>query len=817
MAEQVVIEFGAETSGLDKVIDLMEHLGQITKEDATKFRKLNDEINKANKDIVSTAKSAKDLAGNLDDAGNAGKKAGEEVKKGAEKAEKSVQKLSSSMKDLGKVLLAAFAVKSFAEFAHKSVEIAKEVEQSEARLLLALGNREGLTKRLLSQAKELSDVTGVSDKAITKQQIFLAQQGRTADQIDKTIKAAIRLSKVTGEDLSSAVERLDGTLEGNIRGLEKLDDRFKGLTKAQLESGAAVDLVNEKYSGVLELQTESEKATNRYANAIEDLELTFGRFILKATPAIEFLSAIIERLDTLSKSDRDIEININTKETNGAVENALKDFEASRNAYEKIGKSSEEAITLALQDEISVRDKLILGLDKKTQARQILIFAAQKEALKENAQAELDALTANDAARAEAARKAQEEKDRAAKKALDALRKAQSEEERIRKEIFTHQQQLNRESAAETSKLQVLELKKQEQLEIQAINNAYIAKGDFSKAAEIKLQQDLLKIRIEYLEKEALLFEDDKVKQAEIANQIIALKTEISKKDIDITKATEDEKTRIAEEAAKKRAKLQEDVFEGLRAGSALFTQLADNFAAASERQIDAINEQLNVQLDAYDQETKANDDSFQRKTITEIEYRRKQQEILKQKELAEAEASRKSAELRKKEYTAKKLAAMFEIIVNTAAAVAEALPVIPLSILVGALGAAQLAFVASQPVPKFGFNKGTLSVPGTGTSDTVHAMLTPGEAVIPRDKNIAYRPSISAMFHGKISPKDMNDLVNWKLSGGAMHHSAAPIDYEKLASAIVWNMNIHGKKGVKILNWNEAPYFGNSPYSRQG
>ena len=48
------------------------------------------------------------------------------------------------------------------------------------------------------------------------------------------------------------------------------------------------------------------------------------------------------------------------------------------------------------------------------------------------------------------------------------------------------------------------------------------------------------------------------------------------------------------------------------------------------------------------------------------------------------------------------KALAIFQAIVSTSRAVAEALPNIPLSILVGAAGAIQIAAIASQPVPKF-------------------------------------------------------------------------------------------------------------------
>lgn len=72
----------------------------------------------------------------------------------------------------------------------------------------------------------------------------------------------------------------------------------------------------------------------------------------------------------------------------------------------------------------------------------------------------------------------------------------------------------------------------------------------------------------------------------------------------------------------------------------------------------------------------------------------------------ARAEIERQYDERRKQiqnqEARQKKAMALFDITVDTASAVVRALPNIPLSIAIGALGAAQLAFVASQQTPQF-------------------------------------------------------------------------------------------------------------------
>lgn len=75
-----------------------------------------------------------------------------------------------------------------------------------------------------------------------------------------------------------------------------------------------------------------------------------------------------------------------------------------------------------------------------------------------------------------------------------------------------------------------------------------------------------------------------------------------------------------------------------------------------------------------------------------------------------EAELDEKRKEMDAKQAKREKKLRIFEATVNTAAAVVEALPNIPLSILVGATGAAQIAAIASEPVPEYatgGFTNG--------------------------------------------------------------------------------------------------------------
>lgn len=75
-----------------------------------------------------------------------------------------------------------------------------------------------------------------------------------------------------------------------------------------------------------------------------------------------------------------------------------------------------------------------------------------------------------------------------------------------------------------------------------------------------------------------------------------------------------------------------------------------------------------------------------------------------------DANLEEKREEMAAKQAEREKRLRIFEATINTAAAVVEALPNIPLSILVGAAGAAQIAAIASEPVPEYaegGYTRG--------------------------------------------------------------------------------------------------------------
>jgi hypothetical protein len=132
-------------------------------------------------------------------------------------------------------------------------------------LLDVLDGNKATQRELIDLAKERSGSTKDSRLEIEQAEKFLAIQGRTPEQIRKTILAAQDLAVVTGQTLEKAVEDLDVTMVGWLaKGLQKLSSQFKDLSKEPLYHGAAIDIVAKKYNGLAE----------------EEMKTTEGRLVM---------------------------------------------------------------------------------------------------------------------------------------------------------------------------------------------------------------------------------------------------------------------------------------------------------------------------------------------------------------------------------------------------------------------------------------------------------------------------------------------------------------------------------------------------------
>lgn len=143
------------------------------------------------------------------------------------------------------------------------------------------------------------------------------------------------------------------------------------------------------------------------------------------------------------------------------------------------------------------------------------------------------------------------------------------------------------------------------------------------------------------------------------------------------------------------------------------------------------------------------------------------------------------------------KKAALFSATLSAASAILNALNTKPTSAVPAAvalasiLSALNIARIAATPIPQF--KKGTLNV-GGGSLDVdggMHAVIHRGEAIIPKDRNKEYHPTIKALYNRQIKASEINAFVQSKLSGKIENRVSADIDVNKLSRAFNKNKTV--------------------------
>lgn len=282
---------------------------------------------------------------------------------------------------------------------------------------------------------------------------------------------------------------------------------------------------------------------------------------------------------------------------------------------------------------------------------------------------------------------------------------------------------------------------------------------------------------------------------AEVKDPDLDSETDRFIKEFETKKDRESEFTDWLAEENKKRAENAQDYrAEDLQQESNHQERKRELISAGVDGFLDILNGFNQLRIQQIDQELQANEMARNREL-----------------ELAEGNVERQKAinkkydeersKLRTKQVQAQKQQSIFEAVVNTARAVAEALPNIPLSILAGAIGAAQIAFIAAQPIPKFAKGVIGLQGPGTETSDSIPALLSRGESVMTARETKDYNETLKAIRRREIRPEVLNKFI---LEGGRQ-----PIvldNYDKLAEAVInqpkFNMNMD-EDGFSIFMQN--------------
>ena len=265
-------------------------------------------------DTSGVDKGLKDLNKKLDDAG-----------KSIDNAGKKSKTLNTNLGGIGKgAIAAAGAVAGVAVAVKKTVDALNDCEaaykiqrNAEIALQQAAKNNPYLNNEsvynLRNFASELQSMSEIGDEVSLQVMAQLAATGRNEEQIMQIMKAAADMAAVTGEDIASAAQKLNATLNGNAGMLGRQVTAINNLTKEELESGRAIEIVAQQYSGSAAAMADQ---TVQLENAWGDFKENIGRGWNKVTqPVKQFF------LDILN------DINESTAKTND-----LKDASGKRNA-----------------------------------------------------------------------------------------------------------------------------------------------------------------------------------------------------------------------------------------------------------------------------------------------------------------------------------------------------------------------------------------------------------------------------------------------------------------------------------------------------
>jgi hypothetical protein len=191
-----------------------------------------------------------------------------------------------------------------------------------------------------------------------------------------------------------------------------------------------------------------------------------------------------------------------------------------------------------------------------------------------------------------------------------------------------------------------------------------------------------------------------------------------SSKGLERFKASEEAKNAVLKTTSEKRLsdllKLEMQFFSSknltdqqmLEADMFFSEQRKQIFAEEMQARTAMVNDQVGLALGAFNGLTGAMEQDLERRKQNELNALRStnrfQRASAEERKNMEHEVTKSFAKEEIKIFNMKKNANLVQIAMDTASAVVEALPNIPLSVLVGALGLAQAGIVASQPPPSF-------------------------------------------------------------------------------------------------------------------
>jgi TP901 family phage tail tape measure protein len=212
------------------------------------------------------------------------------------------------------------------------------------------------------------------------------------------------------------------------------------------------------------------------------------------------------------------------------------------------------------------------------------------------------------------------------------------------------------------------------------------------------------------------------IEKAKVAGEdVTALEKSLADVRVDIAQDAADKELEIAQKKADLLMELENRAWETVNVVSA-------NITARKQQQLDM---ELAALQDSYDKQIEMAGNNDKRKEQLRKEFETKEKQIQNEK-----------GRLAQRQARFEKVVNTSRAIINTSRAVTEVLPNIPLAVLIGALGALEVAQIVSAPIPQFykgGVTKGGLITAGERGSELM--ILPNKQAYLTPDKTTLFAP----------------------------------------------------------------------------
>jgi len=785
MAE-VLITYKAEADSLEAVVKEAVKGNVAIAESATKAGQV---ASKAFKEVGSSAKAAfasQETSKQLAKLGTESKKVILEIKSSFENVKTSAAKTAVSLKEQVANLNAsrAAAVKNNKE-AVESIKVAKTFTNQVQEQAKAVDNNTAKTTSLRTQLKNLKAELSALDsagKGGTKQFNDLAiAAARLEDQIGDTQQRV----KVLASD-TFAFDAAIGAVKGLAAGFAVAQGTIGLFAKDNEELQEAIAKTNSAIAVLTGLQEIANIVTGQGAEKIGILTLAqsaYGLVVGKSTGAMKLFRLSLAATGVGLLVVGLMELVENFDKVKKAITNAIPGFDT---IAESIGKVIDKTKELLGIDEGGADAKKaldnLIGVEKRKTDVQVKALERR-----------INLLDAGNKKTTDLEIKKEQIQIESLKRIINAIRKNGDQlvklDEDARIEINNKAREMNAEILDRENAIQVLRIKASQDLnkkikkdkieilkftaDIEGAINDLIKENNQKRLEYAELQKKSL-LEIDETTNEELQNQRSRFLQAEIAEGDNSLETKKAlinseadarvkgiRETLGFTKDADNQIRIINAKRNDDLSKIDDErlkaILEYAQAFAGVLNQLNELQAQLGENRIAQINTEKEAQLAAINE-------SFDT-----------ERSKIRQRAALELRANRAIAAEKTKQAKADKALALFNAVIGTAAAVATA-KTIPLKIIAGIIGAAQIALIASKPIPKFaqgGVVGGKLHSQG-GTQIEAEK----DEFIVKRSQSVKHRKELDAIntstqaFRAMIEqryvrPAIMNYVLNRKQDQG--------------------------------------------------